>query len=101
MSIAPTAFFDIRKTKSGASMSDERHDSSTNDTKADKGVYAAQVAKPKGLSLLKTVNYRESLRILPCDRRTVGRHDHHSICSCFHALVPVSQPSSLSPRDIS
>jgi hypothetical protein len=45
------------------------------------------------LSLLKTVNYRQSLRIFPCDRRTVGRHDHHSICSRFRALVPVSQPS--------
>jgi hypothetical protein len=29
-------------------MSEERHDSFANDTKADKGVHAAQVAKPKG-----------------------------------------------------
>jgi hypothetical protein len=50
------------------------------------------------LSLLKTVNYRESLRIFPCDRRTVGRHDHHSICFRFHALVPVSQPSVAGTR---
>ena len=43
------------------------------------------------MSLFKTVNYRESLRIFPCDHRTVGRHDHHSICSRFHALVPLDQ----------
>jgi hypothetical protein len=43
------------------------------------------------------------LGIFLCDRRTVGRHDHHSICSRFRALVPVSQPSvtSSSPCDIS
>jgi hypothetical protein len=29
-------------------MSEERHDSFANDIKADKGVHAAQVAKPKG-----------------------------------------------------
>jgi hypothetical protein len=50
------------------------------------------------LYLLKTVNYRESLRIFLCDRRTVGRHDHHSICSRFRALVPVSQPSVAGTR---
>jgi hypothetical protein len=35
----------------------------------------------------------ERLADFPCDRRTVARHDHHSIRSRFHALVPVSQPS--------
>jgi hypothetical protein len=35
----------------------------------------------------------ERLADFPRDRRTVARHDHHSICSRFHALVPVSQPS--------
>ena len=40
------------------------------------------------LSLLKTVNYREGLRIFPCD----------SICPRFHALVPVSQPSVAGTR---
>jgi hypothetical protein len=38
-----------------------------------------------GLSLLKTVNYRESLEILLHDRRTVERHDHHS--TILSALV--------------
>ena len=52
----------------------------------------------KRLSLLKTVNYQESLGIFLCDRRTVGRQDHHSICSRFHALVPVSQPSVAGTR---
>ena len=50
------------------------------------------------LSLLKTVNYQESLRIFLCDRRTVRRHDHHSICSRLRALVPVSQPSVVGTR---
>ena len=50
------------------------------------------------LSLLKTVNYRESLGIFLCDRCTVGRHDHHSVCSRFRALVPVSQPSVAGTR---
>jgi hypothetical protein len=47
-----------------------------------------------------TQNYELSgrLRIFPCDRRTVGRHDHHSICSRFRALVPVSQPSFAGTR---
>jgi hypothetical protein len=40
----------------------------------------------------------ESLRIFPCDRRTVGRHDRRSICSRFHALVPVSQASAAGTR---
>jgi hypothetical protein len=58
------------------------------------------------LSLLKTVNYRESLGIFLCDRRTVGRHDHHSICSRFHAFIPVFAAerrwnSSLSLCDVS
>ena len=48
--------------------------------------------------LLKTVNCRESLRIYPCDRRTVARHDHHSMRSRFRALVPVSQPSVAGTR---
>jgi hypothetical protein len=52
----------------------------------------------KRLSLLKTVNYQESLGIFLCDRRTVGRHDHHSICSRFRVLVPVSQPSVAGTR---
>ena len=52
----------------------------------------------RDLSLLKTVNYRESLGIFLCDRRTVGRHDHHSICSRLRALVPVSQPSVAGTR---
>ena len=50
------------------------------------------------LSLLKTVNYQESLGIFLCDRRTVGRHDHYSICSRVRALVPVSQPSVAGTR---
>ena len=45
------------------------------------------------LSLFKTVNYRESLEIFLGGRRPVGRHDHHSSCFRFHALVPVSQPN--------
>jgi hypothetical protein len=45
------------------------------------------------LSLLKTVNYRASLGIFLCDRRTVGGHDHHAISSRSRAFVPVSQPS--------
>jgi hypothetical protein len=48
--------------------------------------------------LLKTVNYRESSRIFPCDRRTVGRYNHHSIRSRFRALVAVSQPSVAGTR---
>jgi len=52
----------------------------------------------RDLSLLKTVNYRESLGIFLCDRRTVGRHDHHSVCSRFRVLVPVSQPSVAGTR---
>jgi hypothetical protein len=40
------------------------------------------------------------LRILPCDRRTVGRHDHHSIRSRFRALAPVSQPSVAGTRAV-
>jgi hypothetical protein len=51
-----------------------------------------------GLSLLKTVNYRESLGIFPCDRRTVGRHDHPSICSRFRTLAPASRPSVAGTR---
>jgi hypothetical protein len=57
-----------------------------------------QHQKKLHLSLLKTVNYRESLGIFLCDRRTVGRHDHHSVCSRFRALVPVSQPSVAGTR---
>jgi uncharacterized protein len=48
--------------------------------------------------LKKTVNYRKSLRIFPSDRRTVGRHDHHFICSPFHAFVPLAQPSVAGTR---
>ena len=44
------------------------------------------------------MNYQESLGIFLCDRRTVERHDHHSICSRLRALVPVSQPSVTGTR---
>ena len=55
-------------------------------------------ATGSGVSLPKTVNYRESLGIFLCDRPTVGRHDHHSVCSRFRVLVPVSQPSVAGTR---
>ena len=56
------------------------------------------VLTTRPLSLLKTVNCQEGLGIFLCDRRTVGRHDHHSICSRLRALVPVSQPSVAGTR---
>jgi hypothetical protein len=46
----------------------------------------------------RTVNYRESLGIFLGDHRTVGRRDHHSICSYFHALVSFSQPGVAGTR---
>jgi len=42
--------------------------------------------------------HQESLGIFLCDRRTVGRHDHYSICSRVRALVPVSQPGVAGTR---
>ena len=54
--------------------------------------------RDRPVSLLKTVNYRKSLGIFQCDRRTVGRDDHHSVCSRFGVLVPVSQPSVAGTR---
>jgi hypothetical protein len=42
----------------------------------------------KRLSLLKTVNYWESVEIFPRDLHTVWRHDHRFIRSRFLALVP-------------
>jgi hypothetical protein len=52
------------------------------------------------LSLLKTVNYRESLEILLRDRRTVGRLDYHSVRYRFFALGPLSRPSSTGAREL-
>jgi hypothetical protein len=39
------------------------------------------ISRPCPYSKLKTVNYRESLGIFLRDRRTLGQHDHHAICS--------------------
>ena len=65
---------------------------------AGPGEHCSEARGIGGLSLLKTVNYRESLGIFLCDLRTVGRHDHHPVCSRFRALVPVSQPSVAGTR---
>jgi hypothetical protein len=60
--------------------------------------HPAESLNESDLSLLKTVNYRESLAIFLRDRRTVVRHDCNSIRSRFLALVPISQPSVAGAR---
>jgi hypothetical protein len=59
---------------------------------------ANTVRRRLSLSLLKTVNYRGSLAIFLCDRRTLIRYDRHSIRFRVLALVPVSQPSIAGAR---
>jgi putative transposase len=54
--------------------------------------------RPVPAQKLKTVNYRGSLAIFLRDRRTVMRHDRHSIRFRVLALVPVSQPSIAGAR---
>jgi hypothetical protein len=67
-------------------------------SRVQKVAFKASATSYSRVSLLKTVNYQESLGIFRCDRRTVGRHDHHSMCSRLRALVPVSQPSVAGTR---
>jgi hypothetical protein len=88
MSIALTAFFNIRKTKSGAPMNDERHDSSANDTKADKGVYAAQVAKPKG-PLTASLRLTDTRRLDSSQPERASAWDRFPI-SVVKSAVPLS-----------